>query len=141
MSPSYNHSYLTSQIVGHLYKQNNENKYNIHMELTLDINGTDYIPDIAFYEKQPVNFVRDSVKTQTMPILSIEILSLKQSVNDIIDKFEIYFQAGIQSCWLVIPPTQTISVYHDTQKASSYSTGKVIDSAIDLDINIDDIFA
>ena len=141
MSPSYNHSYLTSQIVGHLYKENKENKYNIHTELTLDINGTDYIPDIAFYEKQPINFFRDSVKTQTMPILVIEILSPKQAVNDITGKFETYFQAGIQSCWLVIPPGQTIIVFHDNQKPASYSTGNVMDSVVDLEISIDDIFA
>ena len=124
-----------------MYRENKQNKYNIHMGLTLDINGTDYIPDIAFYEKQPINFFRDSVKTQTMPILVIEILSPKQAVNDIIDKFEIYLQAGIQSCWLVIPPTQTITVYHDVQKPVSYSTGKVMDSVVDLDVSIDNIFA
>ena len=138
MSPSYNHSYLASQIAIHLYDRN---KYNIHVELTLDISGTDYIPDIALYEKQPINFFHDSVKTQNMPILVVEILSPKQAISDITDKFETYFQAGIQSCWLVIPPTQTITVFHDTQHPKSYSTGKMTDSVVNLDVNVADIFS
>ena len=138
MSPSYNHSYLASQIAIHLYDRD---KYNIHVELTLDINGTDYIPDIALYEKQPINFFHDSVKTQHMPILVVEILSPRQVISDITDKFETYFQAGIQSCWLVIPPTQTITVFHDTQHPTSYSTGKVTDSVVNLDVNVADIFS
>ena len=60
MSPSYNHSYLTSQIAKSL---DQGNRFNIHVELTLDINGKDYIPDIALYEQHPIDYFYDNVKT------------------------------------------------------------------------------
>lgn len=105
MSPSYNHSYLAYRIGKVLDR---EDQYNIHIELTLDIEGTDWIPDIAVYDRKAIDFLHDQIKTNKLLNLVVEILSPKQGVNEITDKFEIYLTAGIKSCWLVIPPTKTI---------------------------------
>ncbi len=138
MSPSYNHSYLAYRIAK---KVDQEEKYNIHIEMTLDIDGIDYIPDIALYQKQPIDFLHDKIKSEEPPLLLVEILSPKQAVNDITEKFEVYFQAGVQSCWLVIPPTKTIVLFHDIHHPSSYSTGQLADPTIGVDVSIEDIFA
>lgn len=53
MSPSYNHSYLAYRIARLL---DHEEKFNFHIEITLDIDGNDYIPDIAVYEKRKLIF-------------------------------------------------------------------------------------
>lgn len=137
MSPSYNHSYLAYRIAKLL---DQEEKYNIHIEVTLDIDGVDYIPDIALYQKQSIDFLHDKIKTETPPLLVIEILSPRQSVNEVTEKFEVYFQAGVQSCWLVIPPTKTVVMFHDMRHPTSCSTGAFSDPVIGLTVAIEDIF-
>ncbi len=137
MSPSYNHSYLAYKIARALDYQN---KYNIHVELTLDIDGKDFIPDIALYDKRTVDFLHDIIKTNELPKMVVEILSPTQSVNEITDKFEIYLKAGIKSCWLVIAPTKTIVIFNDITKPHSYTKGKVIDTEMDVNFTVEDIF-
>ena len=138
MSPSYNHSYLSYKIARALDK---DNKFNIHIEMTLDIEGVDYIPDIALYQRTQIDFLHDKIKSENPPVLIVEILSPKQPVNEITDKFEVYLRAGVQSCWLVIPPTKTVVLFHDIQHPGSYSNGLISDEALEMDISVEDIFA
>ena len=137
MSPSYNHSYLSYRIARAL---DCEDKYNIHVELPLDIDGSDFVPDIALYDRKKVDFMHDKTKTDEPPKMVVEILSPKQSVNEITDKFETYLQSGIKSCWLVIPPTKTIVIFNDITRPHSYTEGKLVDSEMNISFTVDDIF-
>lgn len=137
MSPSYNHSYLAYQIARLL---DQEERFNFHIEMTLDINGVDYIPDIAVYEKKPIDFLHDKIKSEERPLMVVEILSPKQSVNEVTEKIEVYLNAGIQSCWLVIPPTKTVIVFKDINQPASYTTGILNDPVLSVEIKVNDIF-
>ncbi len=57
------------------------------------------------------------------------------------EKFEVYLQAGVQSCWLVIPPTKTIVLFQDIQQPLSCSSGRFTDPVIELEVAVDDIFS
>ncbi len=137
MSPSYNHSYLAYRIAKLL---DNGEQFNIHIEITLDIEGYDYIPEIAFYERKKIDFLHDKIKSEEKPLLIIEILSPKQSVNEITDKFEIYLNFGIKSCWLIIPPTKTVTICNDINHPVSYSMGIAKDEIIGVEIAIEELF-
>nr|VFJ53143.1 MAG: Putative restriction endonuclease [Candidatus Kentron sp. FW]VFJ59229.1 MAG: Putative restriction endonuclease [Candidatus Kentron sp. FW] len=137
MSPSYNHSYLAYRVAKAL---DQGEKYNIHIEVTLEFDGANYVPDIALYGKRPIDFLHDEISSKAPPPLLVEILSFHQSVNEITDKFKIYLQAGVKSCWLVIPPTKTIVLFHDLQHPRSYSMGKFTDSNMGIEVSVDDIF-
>ena len=141
MSPSYNHSYLAYRI-GHLI--DTKAQYNIHIELTLDIGGIDFIPDISIYPRKNMDFLHDQVKTSEMPIMVTEILSPRQSVNEITEKFEIYLKSGIQSCWLIIPPTKTVVVFNDINQPFSYSShssgGELVDKMMNIQLSVKKIF-
>lgn len=137
MSPSYNHSYLAYHIAKLLDK---EEKFNFHIEMTLDLAGVDYIPDIVVYEKKAIDFLHDRIKADEKPLLAVEILSPKQSVNDVMEKIEVYLNAGVKSCWLVIPPTRTIILFSDINQPLSYSTGILTDSALNVQIALADVF-
>lgn len=138
MPPSYNHSYLTYRIAKAL---DQDEKYNLHIEMTLDINGTDYIPDIALYKKERIDFLHDKIKAEKPPLLLVEILSPKQAVNEVTEKLESYLQGGVRSCWLVIPPTKTIVLFQDIQHPVSYSSGRFTDPIIEVEIAVEDIFS
>ncbi|MCW5211821.1 Uma2 family endonuclease [Desulfobulbus sp. TB] len=138
MTPSYNQSYLVYRIAKVL---DQGDKYNLHIEMTLDLNGTDYISDIALYRKEQIDFLHDKVKTDKPPLLLVEILSPKQAVNEITEKIEVYLQAGVQSCWLVIPPTRTIVLFQDIHHPQSYSSGRFTDPVTGLEVAVEDIFS
>ena len=64
MTPSYNQSYLVYRIAKVL---DQDEKYNLHIGMTLDISGADYVPDIALYEKGKIDFLHDKVKADKPP--------------------------------------------------------------------------
>jgi Uma2 family endonuclease len=75
-----------------------------------------------------------------MPLLAIEILSPKQGIYDILEKFKIYFTLGIKSCWLVIPATATVTVY-SLEGFKSFNSGEVVDETLNIHLLIAEIFS
>jgi len=140
MSPSRLHSYLEGKFAAAfaLFPQ-----FMTYINLTLDIGGVDYIPDVCVYPQQPVNFFApDSIRMAEMPIMAIEIVSPTQVIQDVLEKFPIYFQAGIQSCWLVIPAAQTVSVYASPTQAQVFTApGELTDPMLNIRIPLAQIFA
>lgn len=139
MSPSRLHSYLESKLAAAFtpFPQ-----FTTFINLTLDIGGVDYIPDVSVYPKQSINFFEpDAVRMAEMPLMVVEIVSPTQLIQEVIEKFPFYFQAGIRSCWLVVPATQTISVYPTISTATVFSSGDLVDPALDIRVPLNQIFA
>ncbi|MCP4697094.1 MAG: Uma2 family endonuclease [Gammaproteobacteria bacterium] len=135
---SRNHSYVQAKLIVALDKLG---KHLILPELTLDIQGKEPVPDVCLYPEQKVNlFEKDMLKMQEMPLLAIEILSPHQGIQDILEKFELYFAAGIRSCWLVIPNAKTVVIYASMTQARTFGTNEVHDKELDLRIPIMEIF-
>lgn len=137
MGPSYNHSYLQARLSNLLF---NFEDYLVLSELTLEIDNKDYIPDVVLYPKQPIDWLNDTIKMTEMPLLAIEILSPTQSVQEVIDKFKIYFQAGVKSCWLVQPVANIVMVFSGPNKAKTFAQNKVVDEILNLTLSVNDIF-
>ena len=76
-----------------------------------------------------------------MPLLAIEILSPSQGTQEIIDKFGIYFQSGIKSCWLVEPVTNAVIVFSSYEEGKTFTDGEIIDEVLDIRIPIKDVFS
>jgi len=109
--PSLNHSYICSRILRQLFQNDAVEALS---ELTLDIdNGL--TPDISVYPVEAIspNFFRDIKKIQELPILSIEVMSASQNIQDILEKAERMIQAGIRAVWTVEPYTRAIFVSTD----------------------------
>jgi len=84
----------------------------------------DMVPDIAVYPKLQIDFLHDITSMIEMPITVVEIISPSQSNEDILAKFERYFNAGVKSCWLVLPSFQAISVYSAIGKYQFFTEDK-----------------
>jgi Uma2 family endonuclease len=139
MSPSYHHAYLSSNLIAVLHRLKN---YSVFSELTIQIEGKDYVPDVCLYPKKPINFASsDIIKMTELPLLAIEVLSPTQGTQEVIDKFKIYFAAGIKSCWLIIPPAQTIVVYNTEENAKTFNRGHLIDEKMSIRVSLKAIFA
>lgn len=140
MSPSFNHSYLQARLVTAL---SITKKYTVLSELSLDIDGKEYRPDICLYPIREADYFRDIIRMKEMPLLAIEILSMSQTIQELIDKFEVYFKAGIKSCWLVAPIPSSITIFKDTDNiktALSFNKGELFDPLLDIKISLDELF-
>lgn len=145
---SFNHGYLQLKIGACFLKLPN---FTPSSELSLDLSGLPepllaetleaLKPDIAVYERWPVDFQNDVIKAQQMPVLAIEILSPLQGVKTLVDQFKIYFALGVQSCWLVYPYANAIAVYHAPDAFKLFAQDEVMDSVVGVHIPLHEIFS
>ncbi len=150
---SLNHSVIQARLAGSFF---NNNKFTPAVELSLDISRLDLNqlaikakdelkPDVCLYSSnRGLSKPDDILKMSEMPLLAIEILSPKQSIDDILAKFKAYFALDIQSCWLVIPILESITVY--AQKIDNFrlfnakSDTEAIDEILDIRLSLQNIF-
>jgi Uma2 family endonuclease len=140
---SLNHSYLQIKLGALLLGLE---KYLVLSEISLDTRmlespSKEIRPDLALFPKQSINFLQDEIRMQTAPLLSIEILSPRQSIDEILEKFRLYFQLGVQSCWLVLPPLQAVSVFSSANKEQTFTHGELVDTVLDIRLEMEKIFS
>lgn len=126
-------------------------KYKVLTDLSLDISKADISqfdintkeeikPDVCIYLKRERNLQNDILRMSEMPLLAIEVLSPKQGIYDILEKFKLYFSLGVQSCWLVTPSTRTVFVYSAPDRFVTFGMGEVIDESLGIQIPVEEIF-
>lgn len=146
---SYNHGYIQVRLGILFDRLGNFTPIN---ELSLDVSGVDLSkfdlrtkeeikPDVCLYPKRGLSQPRDILKMREMPLLAIEILSPRQGVYDILEKLRLYFELGIQSCWLVEPATRVVTVYTSIYDWQAFANNEVIDEKVGIHIPIHEIFA
>jgi len=146
---SYNHGYIQVRLGILFDRLGNFTPIN---ELSLDVSGVDLTkfdlrtkeeikPDIALYPKRGLSQPRDILKMREMPLLVVEILSPRQGIYDILEKFRLYFELGIRSCWLVEPATRVVTVYGSIYDWQAFITNDVVDEKVGVRLPIAEIFA
>jgi len=136
MSPSVNHSYVQIALGAALF---NLKEYSVYSELSIEIEGKEYIPDLCLYSKRKFNPTHDILRMTEMPLLAVEILSPTQIIQELVDKIEIYLNAGVQSCWLVMPVARAIMVFNDVEKPKTF-IDQVIDDKLNISLSLSEIF-
>lgn len=102
----------------------------------------DTVPDIAIYPKLEIDFLHDITSMTEMPLTVVEIVSPSQSDAEFLAKFERYFQAGVTSCWWVMPSLQAIAVYSAIGKYQFFTEGKnLTDSVTGIEMVLNEVFA
>jgi Uma2 family endonuclease len=138
--PSLNHSIIQSRLNIALGRY--ANQFEILPELNLAPPGVKpSVPDLCIYPKMEVDLLNDEIKVTDAPITAIEILSPKQSIDDVKEKiFEIYFPAGAKSAWLVIPTFRTVYVFSPDRKYAAFTSGTLHDPATGISLELDSFF-
>ena len=137
--PSYSYSYTKAKLSGALLTLE---KYSVFSDLTLKISGRTYTPNVCVYPKRviDVSLPDEGEIDEDMPVLAIEILSNTQNVQDILNRFDVFFSATIKSCWLIIPVAGTVIVYKSLRNGQRFCNGKIIDEQLNIELSIEDIF-
>lgn len=145
---SFNHGYTQARLIV-LFDR--AGQYTPVTELSLDVSGIDLSkfdlktkeevkPDICLYPKRGRSRPRDILRMTEMPLLAVEILSPKQGTYDILEKFKVYFELGVKSCWLVDPAINTVTVYSANDAWQTFSSNEVIDAPLGIKLPLDEIF-
>lgn len=108
-------------------------KFDICPELSLEFVEGTLVPDLSLFPKGVLSFAEDEIRVSIAPTLAIEILSPTQSLQELLIKSQKYFQYGVLSYWLVIPPLRCIHVFSSPQDYEMY---KHKDTLIDNQTNI-----
>jgi Uma2 family endonuclease len=98
-------------------------------------------PDIAIYPKTEFDYSKDEVRVTTPPLCAIEILSPTQSLQELLDKAQEYFNHQVKSCWLVIPRLKNVYVFSDPQNYQIFRTDQTLhDPALGIDLELAQVF-
>lgn len=110
-------------------------------ELTIELGEKTAVPDISIYEHFGIEWEEDEPAIMVEPpLVAIEIISPSQTFAEMYDKARKYFAQGVKSCWIVQPELQIISVLHPGEPPKTFTQGMVRDSAVDVEIPIEEVF-
>lgn len=116
--PTYNHAVLQQRILLRI-AFDYQSKFFSLPELNLLVEGEKLVPDLAVYAGIPKFREHDEQYAAYLPLTAIEIISPSQSVVELTAKAERYLQAGIKSCWIVLPEFRSIVL---STQAGDYQT-------------------
>ena len=137
--PSLQHAVIQSNILN-LIRNAYKKRFNVLPELSLELNGETFVPDLSIYNYFKVDLSELNIKYKVAPLLTIEILSPTQTVIDLILKMKKLIDNGVKSYWLVEPSTKTIFVYNHKKEQTTFASGLIHDKEINIEINMEDIF-
>lgn len=136
--PSRNHSIVEMSLGIELAKHRD---YRVMSELSLELNGRPFTPDLSVYPRQPVDFRHDQVQLTEPPVSVVEILSPNQGTLAVMEEVEAYLQSGVRSCWVVNPPQRAITVYTPDGGLKTFGEGQVTDPATGLTADLAAVFS
>ncbi len=136
--PSRNHALVQSSMIVAFMHYAEE--YSILPEFSLELDGNPFVPDISVYRRLRADPLRDEIKGMEPPLMAVEILSPTQPLDDLVQKASAYLEAGVQSCWLVQPSLQTITLFLPDHKPRTYTEGEVNDPATEIMVRLEDVF-
>jgi Uma2 family endonuclease len=136
--PSKVHATTQTNVLDALVRY--KKQYRRLTELSLRLQGEKLVPDIALYAEDASDWHENEIEMTLPPLLSIEIVSPSQSIDEMKEKADKYFAAGVRSVWLVLPALAGVMVLHPEEKARFYSDGEIIDDALGIRIPVDEVF-
>ncbi len=115
--------------------------YDVLPELELSLNGKPIQPDISVYPRLPEDWDNDILLYTQPPIIAVEIQSPRQATTDITTKMNsIYFPAGVQSVWIVIPPLRLVFIQTPDGRKVTFTNGVIQDPVTNLEVPFNAIF-
>jgi Uma2 family endonuclease len=138
--PSLNHSLIQSQLIGILWNQYRKD-FTFASELSISLADKPFVPDLCIYPKRKSDWQSDEIRVSEPPLTIIEISSPKQDFEDFEHKLKAYFNAGVKSFWLLIPFTETLTIFYPNEKPVSFTTGEAVDKTNGIKLNVDELFS
>jgi Uma2 family endonuclease len=139
--PSKAHAFIQSNLIFWLRTQHG-NRFTVLPELNLQLpEGRYVVPDLAVFPPMKIDVLNDEIRVTEVPLAVVEILSPQQPLPDVTLKSEIYFELGVQSYWLVIPPLRSVYVFDSPRNSNAFVNDEVLrDPHLQVEIPLSEIF-
>lgn len=140
--PSKNHAFIQGNLHFELRTRFGD-RFKALPEVNVPLlTGNYFVPDLALFPPtMTFDMEEDEVKVTEVPLGVVEILSPDQSVQDVVLKARSYFDLGIRSYWLVIPPLRTVHVYHAPQANRAFVAPDALrDEILGIELPLGPIF-
>jgi Uma2 family endonuclease len=140
--PDFKHSIVQTNLLfrlGLLYN----NYFSILPELNITMpTGRDAVPDVCIYPKMDIDFSNDIESMAEMPLTIIEIISPPQTEEKLVSNSKRYFDAGVKSCWIVLPSMKAIYVYSQIGKYQFFNDEMtLIDKLTGIELPLNEVFS
>jgi Uma2 family endonuclease len=126
--------------LGTLLRNNYGNQFIFPGELSLATTPST-TPDLCIYSKKKLDVREVEAKESKMPITTIEILSPSQTLEELQDKaWDIYFPAGVQSAWVVVPELKAIQILFPDGRQEVFVKDELSDPVTGIRISVEKVF-
>ncbi len=118
-------------------------QYLVASEVTLDTQPQGSTPDLVLYPMQTIDMGVEIPARQTVPpLLTVEIQSPSQSLDEMVDKANVYFGFGAVSCWIVQPRIKAVLVFtRPDQYRFFHYDDRLHDSNLNISLDLTAIFS
>ena len=138
--PSKNHAIVQSNLLFSI-RQHFGSLYQVLPEINLDLPIRERIPDLAIYTNVDFTPGADELRMKEPPLGVIEIISSQQSITELMEKRGEYFNAGVQSYWLVLPDLMSVYVFYSLDDFEvSVKKDILIDKKLHIQLDLSEIF-
>lgn len=94
----------------------------VYPEAHFQIGDDKRIPDVAFVLAERIPETGEPEKFWDFaPDLAVEIVSPTDFYQDVLDKIDDYFKAGVQEVWLINPEKENLTIYYSFEKTKVLS--------------------
>jgi Uma2 family endonuclease len=116
-------------------------KFNVYVQLSLNLNGRRSLPILSAYPKRQFtpDWLNDRDELTDPPTLVIEVCSASESPETFMQAAAECLRAGVRSCWIVAPQSRRVIVVEDNN-AREFAHGDLVDSSLDLALPLHEIF-
>ncbi len=138
--PSWNHSAVQANAIFEL-KTRYRDQFRFMSEINIEVAGRVMVPDIGIFPAMALDMANDNIVARQLPLTTIEILSPAQALTDLINKAASYFQAGVKSCWIVVPEVSGIFMYSAPGEYLFFHKGQTLtDPATGIELPLGPLF-
>ncbi len=137
--PSKNHAIIEMNLGMEFAKYS---ELRVMPEVTLELCPGDWkVPDLSVYPREPMDLRHDLARTTEPPLLTVEIVSPSQGMQEIMKKVDFYLAHRVKSVWVVTPPLREVTIFLPDGSQQSHHGGTVRDPATGLTADLEAVFA
>lgn len=121
--PNAKHSGIAGRLTGELFIYLKKHKIGrVYPEAHFQIGADKRVPDVAFVSAERIPSDGEPQKFWSFaPDLAIEIVSPTDFYQDVLDKIDEYFKAGVKQVWLINPEKENLTVYFSFDETKVFS--------------------
>jgi Uma2 family endonuclease len=126
--PNAKHSGIAGRLTGELFIYLKKHKIGrVYPEAHFQIGADKRVPDVAFVSEDKIPDTGEPQKFWTFPPdLAVEITSPTDFYQDVLDKIDDYFEAGVKQVWLINPEKNNLIIYFSPDETKTLSKHDVL---------------